>query len=483
MRKSKYQPPAQGWIIASNFTGPTQKTSDQNSSAPPIKSRLQRAMEAVDAQPDDQPQPHLLPSRRSPDQLSRPNSRPNSPPHASKSPAQMSERSWVSVEELMESELRAELSNSFELERQQHEDLCRDEERDIESAVETLKTLSRHPESATVEEESEASDIKTEGTKKVTDGGTDETNISSSQSLQKDKKARDEGVTRHDFSKPQSDAAVRLEMQDASFDRLLQVAPPLTLLLIVGVVSGMYAASDWWPEVQRIEQAAHQQKSGNPLPDQIVGFASTSAQSMAYAAESPLTTLRATSQNVQVEELAAPLKAQQINLSANTSPLTTMDEDTALTLQQRLDAWESEAGQPDKAVSADKAPAPQEPAEATPLPIEEVRIASAEPASVPVSNTRSVPTQVVDGAFVATRNVSAVRQVKPAEQPSLRPSHEVELALNAAMGLEQLSTSDRQRLKQELVLGKCTTTALSTVFDKVPILAIRDLRRSLGGDC
>ncbi|MBU4530629.1 MAG: hypothetical protein KUA43_01915 [Hoeflea sp.] len=59
----------------------------------------------------------------------------------------------------------------------------------------------------------------------------------------------------------------------------------------------------------------------------------------------------------------------------------------------------------------------------------------------------------------------------------------VATALRAAPGLGFLSTQDRQLLTDQLVAGECVTTALESVFDRVPILTLRNLIRDLNSDC
>lgn len=67
--------------------------------------------------------------------------------------------------------------------------------------------------------------------------------------------------------------------------------------------------------------------------------------------------------------------------------------------------------------------------------------------------------------------------------PTPRDPQAVEAALRAAPGLDALSAADRQALKDALVSGACVTTALESVFDDVPILALRNLIRDLNSGC
>lgn len=56
-------------------------------------------------------------------------------------------------------------------------------------------------------------------------------------------------------------------------------------------------------------------------------------------------------------------------------------------------------------------------------------------------------------------------------------------ALRTAPGLETLSATELQTLTDSLVAGECVTTALKSVFDRVPILTLRNLIRDLNSDC
>lgn len=59
----------------------------------------------------------------------------------------------------------------------------------------------------------------------------------------------------------------------------------------------------------------------------------------------------------------------------------------------------------------------------------------------------------------------------------------VAAALRAAPGLGGLSAADRQTLADSLARGECVTTALESVFDRVPILTLRNLIRDLESGC
>lgn len=59
----------------------------------------------------------------------------------------------------------------------------------------------------------------------------------------------------------------------------------------------------------------------------------------------------------------------------------------------------------------------------------------------------------------------------------------VAAALRSAPGLETLSDEDRRKLTDLLVSGECVTTALESVFERVPILTLRNLIRDLNSGC
>ncbi|MGI2031999.1 hypothetical protein ACRQ1B_06360 [Rhizobium panacihumi] len=67
---------------------------------------------------------------------------------------------------------------------------------------------------------------------------------------------------------------------------------------------------------------------------------------------------------------------------------------------------------------------------------------------------------------------------------SPRRESEVETALGRATGLDTLSASQRNGLKQELVSGACVTVSLEKVFgNPVPVVPLRNLVRDLDSDC
>ncbi|WP_339765479.1 hypothetical protein [uncultured Hoeflea sp.] len=56
-------------------------------------------------------------------------------------------------------------------------------------------------------------------------------------------------------------------------------------------------------------------------------------------------------------------------------------------------------------------------------------------------------------------------------------------ALQAAPGLAPLTGRERQQLTIMLAAGECVTDALAAVFDRIPILTLRNLIRDLNSDC
>lgn len=78
-------------------------------------------------------------------------------------------------------------------------------------------------------------------------------------------------------------------------------------------------------------------------------------------------------------------------------------------------------------------------------------------------------------------NARSEQDAGPATSP--RDPDSVAAALRSAPGLETLSEEDRRRLAERLVSGECVTTALESVFERIPILTLRNLIRDLNSDC
>ncbi|OJF91076.1 hypothetical protein AX761_06350 [Rhizobium sp. 58] len=64
-----------------------------------------------------------------------------------------------------------------------------------------------------------------------------------------------------------------------------------------------------------------------------------------------------------------------------------------------------------------------------------------------------------------------------------RPESEVETALRLTPGLGGLDADDIEGLRQKLVSGGCVTDALESVFERVPVIVMRNLMRDLKSDC
>lgn len=64
-----------------------------------------------------------------------------------------------------------------------------------------------------------------------------------------------------------------------------------------------------------------------------------------------------------------------------------------------------------------------------------------------------------------------------------RDADAVASALRTAPGLDPLTEAELQQLSSKLAAGECVTDALSAVFDRIPILTLRNLIRDLNSDC
>ena len=153
----------------------------------------------------------------------------------------------------------------------------------------------------------------------------------------------------------------------------------------------------------------------------------------------------------------------------------TMEKAETLTLQQRLDQWDDASPKVDGI-------SPLSNFDASIVGID--GLTPDKDQHQPSENSgRELNVEMEEGPLDPPTVAAASTSTESPMTNSARDVRSVEAALNNALGLDQLSTTDRQRLKNQLVKGECTTTALAAVFNKVPILAIRDLRQSLNGDC
>jgi len=69
------------------------------------------------------------------------------------------------------------------------------------------------------------------------------------------------------------------------------------------------------------------------------------------------------------------------------------------------------------------------------------------------------------------------------DKRSPRNASTVQRAIRATPGLTRLSPGEKATLERELTAGECVTKALGNVFDRVPVLALRNLMRDLDSDC
>ncbi len=74
-------------------------------------------------------------------------------------------------------------------------------------------------------------------------------------------------------------------------------------------------------------------------------------------------------------------------------------------------------------------------------------------------------------------------EAKPAGALTPRDSLLVENVISATRGLGFLDEEKTQRLKDKLITGACVTDALESVFDKVPLVLMRNLMRDFKSDC
>lgn len=74
-------------------------------------------------------------------------------------------------------------------------------------------------------------------------------------------------------------------------------------------------------------------------------------------------------------------------------------------------------------------------------------------------------------------------ETKPAAGLTPRDSLLVENVIGATRGLGFLDEEKTQRLKDKLIAGVCVTDALESVFDKVPLVLMRNLMRDFKSDC
>jgi uncharacterized protein YdcH (DUF465 family) len=71
----------------------------------------------------------------------------------------------------------------------------------------------------------------------------------------------------------------------------------------------------------------------------------------------------------------------------------------------------------------------------------------------------------------------------PVQALTPRNGARVTEAMREAPGLDSLTSVQREQLERSLVAGECVTGALSGVFRRIPVLALRNLMRDLDSDC
>jgi chromosome segregation ATPase len=106
-----------------------------------------------------------------------------------------------------------------------------------------------------------------------------------------------------------------------------------------------------------------------------------------------------------------------------------------------------------------------------------IRTLSDQIATLEKNATKALPTKIDD------TEATAGETTKPASENTPRDRVSVELALLSAPGLGLLSAEQRTTLQDALVAGECVTNALGAVFQRVPVLALRNLMRDLESDC
>lgn len=117
----------------------------------------------------------------------------------------------------------------------------------------------------------------------------------------------------------------------------------------------------------------------------------------------------------------------------------------------------------------------------------EARLAAASRATeTPASTETGANTTVVPDSQPVTTSRDPASQVEVVDEPPVlkaRPEASVETALRLTPGLGNLNTEKTAGLKEKLVSGACVTEALESVFERVPVIVMRNLMRDLKSDC
>jgi len=113
----------------------------------------------------------------------------------------------------------------------------------------------------------------------------------------------------------------------------------------------------------------------------------------------------------------------------------------------------------------------------------QTRLATANAAlqSDAAAQTKDVPDDAVDtGSRATSGSTEAAQDEKTLKQ---RPQSAVETALRLTPGLGGIEAGKIAGLKEKLVSGVCVTEALESVFERVPVIVMRNLMRDLKSDC
>jgi hypothetical protein len=95
---------------------------------------------------------------------------------------------------------------------------------------------------------------------------------------------------------------------------------------------------------------------------------------------------------------------------------------------------------------------------------------------------RTVVTTPSDTSAV-DKPVSEIGQSVPGVGLVPRDRYMVDNIIGATRGVGFLNDEKKQRLKDQLASGACVTDALESVFDKVPLILMRNLMRDFKSDC
>ncbi len=119
--------------------------------------------------------------------------------------------------------------------------------------------------------------------------------------------------------------------------------------------------------------------------------------------------------------------------------------------------------------------------------VSEARLASTSASTQKVEPADAdVNTAVLPDDQSSTSAREAVDEIQPVDEtPALKSRSEasVETALRLTPGLSGLDAGKTAGLKEKLVAGACVTEALESVFERVPVIVMRNLMRDLKSDC